>query len=170
MVFLCVHCKTYAWYRTHCNTVQTEQCRTQLDDLEIGLILQYVEFGTSPFGLEVSTSTVATRYYWNTWDLLWVKTVVLMRCFMRHDAREYLCYCYSWEQYIQRSCNMCVIPYLMDTWARKTQERKHYRGFTGEGYGKIVITGSPNVMHVLEWTFYLRGQGHPCMRCSWMHH
>ena len=71
------------------------------------------------FGPEVSTASVATRHYWNTWDLLQVKNGVLMRCFIRCDATgNHL------QLLVTRSLHVEVlqhvhIPHLGDTSARK---------------------------------------------------
>ena len=61
-------------------------CKRQLDDTDIGLLLQRVESGTRPSGPLVCTSSATTRHYWNTWGLLLVKNVILMSCFRRHDV------------------------------------------------------------------------------------
>ena len=62
----------------------TEMHKRQLDDLDIGLILQWVE--SSTFGLEVCHASAAARHYWNTWDLLQVTRGVQKRCCMSCDA------------------------------------------------------------------------------------
>ena len=58
----------------------------QLDDPDIGPVLEWKESGQRPFGQEVCASSPATRHYWNCWDLLQIQDGMLMRCFMRCDA------------------------------------------------------------------------------------
>ena len=58
----------------------------QLDDQDIGPVLEWKESGQRPFGPEVCASSPATRHYWNCWDLLQIQDGMLMCCFMRHGA------------------------------------------------------------------------------------
>ena len=40
------------------------------DDPDRGPVLQWKESGTRPFGPDICTASAATRYYWNSWDML----------------------------------------------------------------------------------------------------
>ena len=58
----------------------------QLDDPDIGQVLEWKESGQRPFGPEVCASSPATRHYWNCWDLLQIQDGMLMCHFMRCNA------------------------------------------------------------------------------------
>ena len=62
--------------------------KKHLDDPDIGPVLQWKESGTRPFGPEACTASTATRYYWNSCNMLQIKKGLLMRHFARHDVTQ----------------------------------------------------------------------------------
>ena len=52
--------------------------KKQLDDPDIGPVLEWKESGQRPFGPEVCASSPATRHYWSCWDLLQIQDGMLM--------------------------------------------------------------------------------------------
>ena len=50
-----------------------ELYKKQLHDPDIGLLLQWIESGTRPFGPEVCTASAATRHYCKSWNMLQIE-------------------------------------------------------------------------------------------------
>ena len=59
--------------------------KKQMEDSNIGPILNWKESGQRPFGASACESSPATRHYWNLWDSLIIKDGVLFRNFHLKD-------------------------------------------------------------------------------------
>ena len=70
--------------------------KKQCDDLDIGP--------------EVCSASVATRHYWNYWDMLQIENGILMRHFVIGIILVIICIFWSHKQCIKRFCNMSIIP------------------------------------------------------------
>ena len=59
--------------------------KKQLEDLDIGPVLKWLESGARPVGLEVAASSPATWHYWLYWESLKIMDGVLFCKFSRKD-------------------------------------------------------------------------------------
>ena len=88
-------------------------CKKQLDDPDIGPVLEWKESGQRPFGPEVCASSPATRHYWNCWDLLQIQDGMLMCRFMRSDATGNHMQFIVPRSCIMKFCTTFMIPYFV---------------------------------------------------------
>jgi hypothetical protein len=65
--------------------------KLQMDDKDVGPVLRWIEAIDRPFGVEVCSSSPATRHYWNCWKTLELRQGLLYRkCQERDNTGDHL--------------------------------------------------------------------------------